>query len=345
MSKEVKIRDEWFGQSIPEVDWLADSLSLDDISRFKSPVVLRNYVGNWEAVQKAKDSSNEIYEYLQSLDVGTIVPVSFGSSEIDGRIFYNDNFSDVNVRKKNIRFGSLLEKVFTSSAIGSTDLIYMASIDTDKCVPEFSKKNFIDFGDRNPLISIWIGTQTRIAAHNDLPLNLACIVAGKRRFTLFPPSQTENLYIGSFEWTPASRPVSLVDFYNPNFQEHPKFRKAMNEARVAIAEEGDALFIPSMWWHHVEAIETFNVLVNYWWRDVPSFLGTPQDALIHGMYAIRDLPYHEKEIWQELFEYYVFGDSSTPAKHVPSQIQGILGSFDPRLADRTRLYLLNRLNR
>jgi hypothetical protein len=28
---------------------------------------------------------------------------------------------------------------------------------------------------------------------------------------------------------------------------------------------GDALFIPRDWYHHVEALERFNVLVNYWW--------------------------------------------------------------------------------
>jgi hypothetical protein len=32
-------------------------------------------------------------------------------------------------------------------------------------------------------------------------------------------------------------------------------------------EPGDALHIPSMWYHHVEGLEPFNMLVNYWWRE------------------------------------------------------------------------------
>jgi hypothetical protein len=44
---------------------------------------------------------------------------------------------------------------------------------------------------------------------------------------------------------------------------------------------GDALFVPSLWWHHVEATEPVNVLINYWHNDVERGGGFP--ALIHAM--------------------------------------------------------------
>jgi oxalate decarboxylase/phosphoglucose isomerase-like protein (cupin superfamily) len=39
----------------------------------------------------------------------------------------------------------------------------------------------------------------------------------------------------------------------------------MKVARVVELSPGDGLFIPRDWFHHVEALEPFNVLVNYWW--------------------------------------------------------------------------------
>ena len=32
---------------------------------------------------------------------------------------------------------------------------------------------------------------------------------------------------------------------------------------------GDAIYIPPLWWHHVESLGQFNVLVNYWYRTGP----------------------------------------------------------------------------
>lgn len=223
--------------------------------------------------------------------------------------------------------------------------VYLASIDVHDFFDGIHEANHVDLGDRSCLASIWMGTRTRIAAHNDFPDNLACVAVGRRRFTLFPPDQFRNLYLGPIDNTPAGRAVSMVDLHAPDFAAHPRFREALHHAMVAELEPGDAIHIPSMWYHHVEGLDPFNVLVNYWWRDTPRWLGQPQDALNLAIMAIRDLPEDEKAHWRDLFEYYVFSNGDEVVAHIPEEARSVLAPLTPESAARIRAYLLRQLSR
>ncbi len=61
-------------------------------------------------------------------------------------------------------------------------------------------------------------------------------------------------------------------------------------AEVAELDPGDAVYVPALWWHHVEALEEFNVLVNYWWRDVADYFDSPSSSLLHCLLTIKSLP-------------------------------------------------------
>jgi hypothetical protein len=113
---------------------------------------------------------------------------------------------------------------------------------------------------------------------------------------------------------------------------------------VAEMEPGDALYIPSMWWHHVEGLSDFNVLVNYWWRETPRWLGQPQNALNLAMMAIRDLPDAEKQHWRDLFDYYVFANSDEAVAHIPEDARSVLAPLTPESASRIRSFLLKQLS-
>jgi hypothetical protein len=112
------------------------------------------------------------------------------------------------------------------------------------------------------------------------------------------------MYVGPLEHTPAGQPISLVDIDNPDLIKFPKFEEAMEYGLSAELGPGDGIFIPSLWWHQVESFGNLNILVNYWWRDVPSFMGNPMDALMHSILSIRDLPEHQKENWALCFQKY-----------------------------------------
>jgi len=134
-----------------------------------------------------------------------------------------------------------------------------------------------------------------------------------------------------------------VDFNDPDYQRFPKFRQALESAQVVELEPGDAILIPSMWWHHVEALEPLNVLVNYWWRDTPRYLGGPLNVLQHAILGLRDLPPEQREVWKQLFDYYVFNPDPEHIAHIPEQARGVLNPIDEATAKKIRTMLAQKL--
>ena len=84
--------------------------------------------------------------------------------------------------------------------------VYVGSTTVETCLPGLLDAQALAVAPPDALASIWLGNRSRIAAHQDLPDNLACVVAGRRRFTVFPPEQLPNLYIGPLDFTPAGQP-------------------------------------------------------------------------------------------------------------------------------------------
>jgi len=310
----------------------------------REPFVIRGLVADWPLVKAGLEGSASARAYLLEHRRDRAFTVNIGEPGAGDRLFYDDSMA-MNFRTGRGSLDDIFAGIDANEGRRDAPAIYLSSVDVKDYFDGLHEANHVDLIEREPIESIWIGTRTRIAAHNDFPDNLACCAVGRRRFTLFPPDQFANLYVGPIDNTPAGRPVSMVDLHDPDFGRFPNFREALKVAQVAELEPGDAIFIPSMWWHHVEALEPFNVLVNYWWRDTPRFLGQPQDALNHAILAIRDLPEHEKQLWRELFEHYVFGDPAVAAEHIPEGARGILAPLDAESAGRIRANLLRSLSR
>ncbi len=308
------------------------------------PFILRGLVKDWPLVIAGLQSGKAARDYLLSLHQDRPFTVTIGPPQEDGRLFYRDDMS-MNVRTGRSRLPEIFAQIDQSEAQPRQPIIYLASIDVGHYFSGLHEANHVDLGERSCLTSLWMGTRSRIAAHNDFPHNLACVAVGRRRFTLFPPDQFANLYLGPIDNTPAGRAVSMVDFHAPDFARFPRFAEALRHAQVAELAPGDAIFIPTMWWHHVEGLEPFNVLLNYWWRETPRHLGQPQDALNHAIMAIRDLPDAEKRHWRALFDHYVFQNSDDVVAHIPEAARSILGPMTAENAAKIRTFLLGALNR
>jgi hypothetical protein len=317
----------------------------DDVLLSTQPVVLKGLVAAWPMVRAGLESNQSAVAYIRKFYRDATVGALLGAPDIEGRFFYNDDLTGFNFKAVKLKLDVMLDEVERHRAAVKPPAIYVGSTTVDTCLPGFRDENDLGFGDRQPLVSIWLGNRTRIAAHHDLPDNIACVVVGHRRFTLFPPEQLANLYIGPLDFTPAGQAISLVDFAKPDLQRFPKFAEAARDAQVAELAPGDAIFIPSMWWHHIEALDSLNVLVNYWWRRSPAFMDSPIGALMYAIMTVRDLPKEQRDAWFNLFRHYVFEADENTAAHIPESARRALSPMDADIARDIRARLLQRLNR
>ncbi|MBB1086988.1 cupin-like domain-containing protein [Lysobacter sp. SG-8] len=334
-------------EAIEERHGLAAGELPDEVLDGDRPVVLRGAVAHWPMVGASRGPARDAAAYLNGFRRADAPPVvaTVGPPSIQGRFFYNDDLSGFNFRQEQVPLHVVLGTLLKYETDPAPPAIYVGSTSIDTWLPGFRSDNALDFGPRDPLASIWIGNRTRIAPHQDVPDNLACVVAGRRRFTLFPPEQLRNLYVGPLDFTPAGQPISLVDLDAPDLERFPRFAEAMAHARVVELQAGDAIFIPSLWWHQIEALDAFNVLVNYWWRRTPAWMDTPMNALMLALATVRDLPPAQRAAWQDAFNHYVFEPGDATAGHIPDTARRSLGPFDERRAKELREWLRNRLDR
>ena len=330
---------------IRELSGLAPNVLDDALLTASEPVVLRGLASSWPMVGKARRSQQEAGAYLRRFYRGEKVLAFLGAPEMAGRYFYNEDLSGFNYAAIKAPLDKVLEELEDHKDDAHPPSVYVGSTMLDHYLPGFRAENDLDLGGRTPLASIWIGNRSRIAAHYDVPDNIAVVAAGRRRFTLFPPEQVANLYIGPLDFTPAGQAISLVDFAKPDLERFPRFPRAMQSALAAELGPGDAIFIPSMWWHHIEALDPFNALVNYWWRQSPPHMDSPASALMLAMLTVRELPHAQRRAWQELFRHYVFDSDGLEAAHIPPTARRMLAPLDEDGARALRFQLLNRLNR
>jgi hypothetical protein len=333
---------------IPEFDGASsEELPIEALLASAEPRVMRGLVSGWAVTRAAQLSDRDVIEYLRSFYNGKPVAYSIGGPEIAGRLFYNDDFTELNFAGERGRLDDVLAKIQSHTADTRPPTIYVGSTLVDSYLPGFRAQNDLGFPALAgaPPPAIWIGNRTIASCHYDAPNNIACCVAGRRRFTLFPPDQIHNLYPGPLEPTPGGQAVSVVEFANPDFEKYPRFRTALEAAMTVEVGPGDAVFVPSMWWHHVEGLSPFNVLVNYWWGSSPNYIPTPMHALYLAMWSLRDRPDNEKQAWRHVFEHYVFGPRERSGEHLPPAARGALGEIDEDMARTLRAMLINKLNR
>jgi len=315
-----------------------------EIADRAAPVVLRGQAKAWRAVERAMDGDRAIAGYMAGFAGGKPLEVLVGPPEINGRFFYRDDMRGFNFQRQHVPLPNLIGELLklAEEQAEAPHAIYANAAAAPEHLPGWQEANPLDLPPPDAVPRLWIGNATRIATHFDASPNLAVCVAGRRRFTLFPPEQVANLYLGPLDNTLAGPPNSMVDPDAPDFDRYPRFVEALAHAQVVELNPGDALFIPAIWWHHVRALDRFNVLVNYWWAYDSS--ATPFVALVHALMSVRDLPREQKQAWRAWFDHLVFGDDAEgAASHLPDHAKGVMGPASRERTEKIRHYLLTSL--
>lgn len=313
-----------------------------EIAPSNKPAVFRDFAGDWPAVVAGKAGPREFASYVAGFAADRVVEAFFAPPDIKGRFFYSDDLRGFNFERRQLALGELLDTLLAHLDTPNPPCIYAGAIPLTDGLTRLRQENqttLVD-PDRAQLVSIWIGNRGRVAAHWDLPQNIAAVVAGRRRFTLFPTEQVKNLYVGPLDLTIAGQPISLVDFHAPDLERFPRFADALEHAVCTELGPGDAIYIPSLWFHHVESLDPLGALINYWWRDAKPHMFTPRITLLHALLSIRDLPEHERLAWRTMFDHYIFQVNGDPMAHIPDEARGIFGDMNEERLTQIRASLL-----
>ena len=308
------------------------------------PMVLKDLVKDWPAVRAGRESPRALADYLRGFDRGKQVAVLEGPPSIRGHFFYREDMRGMNFERRPGTISATIERLLAQAGDPNPPALYVESTPTPEHLPPFAGENV------NPLLPpavtprIWLGNTLVVQTHFDLSSNIACVVGGRRRFTLFPPDQLPNLYVGPIEFNISGPPISMVSLRNPDLARFPRFTEALAASQVAELGPGDAIFIPYGWWHHVEALEPFNVLANYWWNEARQG-ASPFDCMLHAILSLRDLPPEQRAVWRTLFEHYVFTAGDESMAHLPREQRGMLGPPSPERTQAIRAILARTFSR
>ena len=331
---------------VREFTGLDDAAVREQVLASQRPAVLRGWVRDWPAVHAGARAPDSLLQYFKRFDVGTEVDAILMPPEEQGRLSYNATMSGFNFIRNRLPIAAVAEQIVRYANFERPPSVAVQSALIRDCLPGFAAENRLTVLPETVLPRLWLGNAITTPTHLDEWHNIGCVISGRRRFTLFPPEQVSNLYVGPLDFAPTGVPMSLVALHAPDLDRYPRFREAWAAAMSAELSAGDAIYIPPLWWHHVESLDKMNALVNFWWHGqagesaggASSFL-----SLLHAVLSVRQLAPETREAWRALFDHYVFGPQPDVTAHIPLERRGVLGDLSNEELARARAQILERM--
>jgi hypothetical protein len=308
------------------------------------PLVLRGLVADWPVVQAAGGAPQRFKDYLAAFDIGGRVETYLGNPAIGGKYYYSPDLKGFNFERRTMKLLDALKVMVESLDRPEAPSVYVGSVPTGDSLPGFAAANAMPLLAQGSSPRIWLGTRSNVSCHHDTYDNLACVIAGRRRFTLFAPELIDRLYVGPIDNTMAGAPVSLAASADgPQDGDFPLFEEIRERALRVELEAGDALYLPKLWWHKVESLAPLNGLVNYWWDAFSAGPDAPYTSMLFAMIAIAERPAAERAAWKAFFDHYVFRPNGHPLAHLPPEQHGLLGPLKPENYARIRARIMHML--
>ena len=316
--------------AIDEIVYADSALTLEQIVARARPLVLRGLCADWPLVRLARESDTSFAQELVRHDSGAPVDALLLAADADGTIGYDARMQGFNYEHFHVSVTDVLQRLAAYSRGDNPRGVAMQSALVSQCLPTLRESLRLPLLPASVQPRLWIGNRVTTPAHFDSTHNIAVVACGRRRFTLFPPEQVNNLYVGPLDFAPTAAAMSLPRLDAVDDPRWPRLREALAHALAAELAPGDAIYIPPVWWHHVASLDRLNALVNYWWSSAvfPGHVAEPGlNALMHAILAFRALPAPEREAWRMLLDHYVFSDGA--ASHIPPERHGVLGALTP----------------
>ncbi len=204
----------------------------DKYKQLGKPVVLSNLTKDWPATKKWD------IDYLKKVAGDKVVPV-YSSKPAKG--YQHQHAAEMKLKLSD--YLDMLKK-------GENDLrmfFYNILEQVPALMKDFSYPEIgLKFFKRLPVLFVG-GRGAKVQMHYDIDLSnlLLCHFGGKKTVLLVSPEQTKYVYKVPFSFS-ALHSANLID---ADFKRYPVLKNI--QAEVAVLEHGDALFIPSGYWHYI----------------------------------------------------------------------------------------------
>lgn len=233
-----------------------------EIAPLARPAVLRAVAAHWPLVRAGADQAAALIATNANAEP---VEILRADPQERGRFHYAAGGKSLNFVRGRAPLATFLAALVEEAKVERPHALVVQGVLVERHLPGFADSHPMPLVPPSAEPRLWIGNAAKVATHRDPTDNVAVVVAGRRRFTLFPPSAESSLYLGPDQPTPAGTRVSMVHVTAPDLDRYPRFADALAVAEEAELGPGDAIFIPACWFHHVEALDRFNLLANYWW--------------------------------------------------------------------------------